>query len=139
VARGIWQYGRSRSAWREYYGSGAPFAVLFSLAPRTHLGQAQGIVKPGMYVAAVANVWNVFMNWFLIFGLSWGYLGAAAARITTQWVMVFCLLAYMKVCCVVCAPRVCLPHAGHQSGKCVGVGMVIFKSFLIFIMIHRDN
>lgn len=67
------------------------------MSPFPILTQAQGIVKPGMYVAAVANVWNVFMNWFLIFGLSWGYLGAAAARISTQWVMVFTLLFYMKV------------------------------------------
>ena len=52
-----------------------------------------------MYVAAFANVWNVVMNWFLIFGIGWGYLGAAAARISTQWMMVFCILLYMKVRC----------------------------------------
>lgn len=63
-----------------------------------HRPQAQGIVKPGMYVAAFANVWNIFMNWFLIFACNWGFIGAAAARITTQWMMVFCLLLYMKVC-----------------------------------------
>ncbi|KNC86025.1 hypothetical protein SARC_01825 [Sphaeroforma arctica JP610] len=70
--------------------------AMLSYEPLKKFLQAQGIVKPGMYVAAFANVWNIFMNWLLIFGFNWGFLGAPVARITTQWMMVFCLLGYMK-------------------------------------------
>jgi MATE family multidrug resistance protein len=57
--------------------------------------QTQGVVKPSMYVAFIANVWCAFSNWLFMYALGWGFLGAPLARASCQWVMVFCILAYM--------------------------------------------
>lgn len=57
--------------------------------------QTQGVVKPSMYVAFIANVWCAFSNWLFMYALGWGFLGAPLARASCQWVMVFCILTYM--------------------------------------------
>jgi Na+-driven multidrug efflux pump len=59
--------------------------------------QAQGIVKPAMYIAVFSNVWHIFVNWLFIFGFGMGFHGAPVARVTTQWMNVLLMLAYMKV------------------------------------------
>lgn len=48
-----------------------------------------------MYVAGIANIWCALSNWFFMYALGWGFLGAPLARASCQWVMVFCILLYM--------------------------------------------
>eukprot|EP00123_Amoebidium_parasiticum_P011426 comp20707_c0_seq1/m.27002 comp20707_c0_seq1/g.27002 ORF comp20707_c0_seq1/g.27002 comp20707_c0_seq1/m.27002 type:complete len:522 (-) comp20707_c0_seq1:512-2077(-) len=59
--------------------------------------QAQGIVKPAMYIAIFSNLATVFLNWFFIFFLDMGFSGAPLARACCQWMNVILLLGYMKV------------------------------------------
>lgn len=68
---------------------------LFLYEPLKKYLQTQGVVKPSMYVAGIANIWCAFSNWLFMYALGWGFLGAPLARASCQWLMVFCLLAYM--------------------------------------------
>eukprot|EP01135_Chromosphaera_perkinsii_P006715 Nk52_evm2s564 gene=Nk52_evmTU2s564 len=58
--------------------------------------QTQGIVKPSMYIAAISNVYNVFVNWLFIYGFNWGFVGAPLARASCNWLMVFITYGYVR-------------------------------------------
>ena len=69
--------------------------------------QAQHIVLPQMFVAIVANLWNVFANWLFVYGLGWGFVGAPIARASTN-----CLLPVLTIAYIVYTKR----HADSWNG-----------------------
>uniref|UniRef100_A0A3P9AHB2 Multidrug and toxin extrusion protein n=1 Tax=Esox lucius TaxID=8010 RepID=A0A3P9AHB2_ESOLU len=54
--------------------------------------QNQGIILPQMYTAAVANIINLALNYFLLFSLKMGVTGSAIANSLAQ--MTLCVLLY---------------------------------------------
>ena len=59
--------------------------------------QAQHIVLPQMFVAIAANVWNVFANWFFVYGIGLGFIGAPIARASTNCLLPVLTVLYMKI------------------------------------------
>ena len=57
--------------------------------------QAQHIVLPQMFVAIVANLWNVFANWLFVYGVGWGFVGAPIARASTNFLFPILTIAYL--------------------------------------------
>ncbi len=72
-----------------------PFFLLFGVL-RQYL-QGREIMRPAMWAVVVANVFNVFLNWVLIFGHlgfpALGLLGAGIATALTRFLMFALLLA----------------------------------------------
>eukprot|EP01135_Chromosphaera_perkinsii_P009719 Nk52_evm1s1854 gene=Nk52_evmTU1s1854 len=58
--------------------------------------QTQGIVKPSMYIAILSNLYNIFANWTLIYGVGLGFRGAPLARASCNWMMVILTLCYIR-------------------------------------------
>eukprot|EP01135_Chromosphaera_perkinsii_P002714 Nk52_evm82s226 gene=Nk52_evmTU82s226 len=58
--------------------------------------QCQGNVKPCLYIAIVSNLYNIAMNYFLIFTCNIGFLGAPMARASCNWVMLICAVIYIQ-------------------------------------------
>ena len=77
---------------------GLPFLFVY-LALRQYL-QARGIVRPAMWVAFGANVFNAAVNWFLIFGHGGlprlGAVGAGIGTATTEVAMLVALLVAFR-------------------------------------------
>ncbi|KAF0038374.1 hypothetical protein F2P81_008858 [Scophthalmus maximus] len=57
--------------------------------------QNQGIILPQMYTAAAANIFNLGINYILIFSLDLGVIGSAIANSLSQ--IVICLLLYSYI------------------------------------------
>ncbi len=74
---------------------GLPFFLVF-LVLKQFL-QAQGIVMPELWITIGANLFNILVNWLLIFG-HWGFprLGVAGAGVATALtqILMACSLAY---------------------------------------------
>lgn len=58
--------------------------------------QNQGIILPQMYVAAVANIFNLGFNYVLIFSLELGVLGSAIAGALSQITICLLLFGYIR-------------------------------------------
>jgi MATE family multidrug resistance protein len=75
-----------------------PFFLLF-VVMRQYL-QGREIMRPAMWAVAVANLFNVFFNWVLIFGKlgfpALGLVGAGIATTLTRLVMFALLLAMLR-------------------------------------------
>jgi MATE family multidrug resistance protein len=78
--------------------SGIPAALLF-IVFRGWL-QGRGLMRPAMWVVLAANLFNVLANWALIFGHAGlpalGVQGAGYATALTQWVMLACLILFIR-------------------------------------------
>ena len=78
--------------------AGIPAALLF-IVFRGWL-QGRGLMRPAMWVVLAANLFNVLANWALIFGHAGlpalGVQGAGYATALTQWVMLACLLLFIR-------------------------------------------
>ena len=57
--------------------------------------QAQHILAPAIYVALVANAFNVLANWLLIYKLGLGLAGAPIATSLSRWAQLLLLLGYL--------------------------------------------
>jgi MATE family multidrug resistance protein len=59
---------------------------------------AQGIMKPAMYCAAIANVFNIIANYVFIYSLGLGYAGAPIATALGRWLsfLLLCLWTRMS-------------------------------------------
>ncbi|KAJ5184107.1 hypothetical protein N7492_001723 [Penicillium capsulatum] len=56
--------------------------------------QAQGVFSASLYVLIICAPLNAFMNWFFVWKLQWGFIGAPIAVVITETLMPLCLFAY---------------------------------------------
>ncbi|KAJ5811316.1 hypothetical protein N7474_007617 [Penicillium riverlandense] len=57
--------------------------------------QAQGVFSASLYVLIVCAPLNAFMNWFFVWKLGWGFVGAPIAVVITETLLPLCLLVYV--------------------------------------------
>ncbi|KAL1992390.1 hypothetical protein VTN49DRAFT_4422 [Thermomyces lanuginosus] len=57
--------------------------------------QAQGIFTASLYVLLICAPLNAFMNWFFVWQLGWGFIGAPIAVIITDYMMPSLLFLYV--------------------------------------------
>jgi MATE family multidrug resistance protein len=57
---------------------------------------AQNILAPAVYIALLANVFNAFMNWLLIYHVELGFEGAPIATSLSRWAQCLGLLVYLR-------------------------------------------
>ncbi|KAJ5227573.1 uncharacterized protein N7469_007579 [Penicillium citrinum] len=57
--------------------------------------QAQGVFSASLWVLLVCAPLNAFMNWFFVWKLGWGFIGAPIAVAVTENLMPICLFAYI--------------------------------------------
>ncbi|KAL1977036.1 hypothetical protein VTN31DRAFT_3318 [Thermomyces dupontii] len=57
--------------------------------------QAQGIFTASLYVLLVCAPLNAFMNWFFVWQLGWGFVGAPIAVVITDYMMPSLLFLYV--------------------------------------------
>ncbi|KAJ5902910.1 hypothetical protein N7495_003438 [Penicillium taxi] len=57
--------------------------------------QAQGIFSPSLYVLLVCAPLNAFMNWFFVWKLQWGFIGAPIAVAITENLLPICLFTWV--------------------------------------------
>jgi MATE family multidrug resistance protein len=74
--------------------AGAPGYAAFESGKR--YVQAQGIFSATMYILLVCAPLNAFLNWFMVWHLRWGFIGAPIAVSVTETVMPICLFLYVK-------------------------------------------
>ncbi|KAJ5756777.1 hypothetical protein N7533_006320 [Penicillium manginii] len=72
---------------------GAPGYACFESGKR-YL-QAQGVFSASLWVLLVCAPLNAFMNWFFVWKLGWGFIGAPIAVAITENLMPVCLFAYV--------------------------------------------
>ncbi len=72
---------------------GMPAFVFFECGKR--FVQAQGLFMANTYVLLIAAPMNAFLNWWFVWRLGWGFLGAPTAVVITQWTMPVLLLLYV--------------------------------------------
>ncbi|KAI9150772.1 hypothetical protein HJFPF1_10549 [Paramyrothecium foliicola] len=72
---------------------GAPGVAAFETAKR--FVQAQGLFYVTTYVLLVGTPLNIFANWFFVFHLGWGFLGAPVAVVCIQTLLPILLVAYV--------------------------------------------
>ncbi|KAJ5611310.1 hypothetical protein N7510_008029 [Penicillium lagena] len=57
--------------------------------------QAQGVFSASLYVLIVCAPLNAFMNWFFVWKLGWGFVGAPIAVVITETLLPLCLFVYV--------------------------------------------
>ncbi|KAJ5097918.1 hypothetical protein N7532_004919 [Penicillium argentinense] len=57
--------------------------------------QAQGVFSASLWVLLVCAPLNAFMNWFFVWKLGWGFVGAPIAVAITENLLPLCLFAYI--------------------------------------------
>ncbi|OOQ88597.1 transporter [Penicillium brasilianum] len=57
--------------------------------------QAQGVFSASLYVLIICAPLNAFMNWFFVWKLQWGFIGAPIAVAITETLLPICLFAYI--------------------------------------------
>ncbi|KAJ5488500.1 transporter [Penicillium diatomitis] len=57
--------------------------------------QAQGVFSASLYVLLICAPLNAFMNWFFVWKLQWGFIGAPIAVVITENLLPICLFAYI--------------------------------------------
>lgn len=72
---------------------GMPAFVFFECGKR--YVQSQGLFTANTYVLFIAAPVNVFLNWFFVWHLEFGFLGAPTAVVITQWLMPTLLVLYI--------------------------------------------
>ncbi|KAJ5178629.1 Multi antimicrobial extrusion protein [Penicillium coprophilum] len=72
---------------------GTPGFALFESGKR-YL-QAQGVFSASLYVLIVCAPLNAFMNWFFVWKLQWGFIGAPIAVVITENLLPLCLFIYV--------------------------------------------
>ncbi|KAJ4995133.1 putative transporter [Colletotrichum sp. SAR 10_66] len=73
---------------------GGPAFVCFEGGKR--FVQAQGLFQATTWVLLIAAPINVFVNWFLVWHLNWGYIGAPVAVVFTQNLLPLLLFLYVR-------------------------------------------
>ncbi|DAZ93022.1 TPA: hypothetical protein N0F65_009657 [Lagenidium giganteum] len=71
---------------------GVPFLYIYELVKKVL--QAQNVVKPMVYIAIFSNFVNVVVGVYLTFYTSWGFDGAAIARIVANVALPACLVPF---------------------------------------------
>ncbi|KAJ5102376.1 hypothetical protein NUU61_004598 [Penicillium alfredii] len=72
---------------------GAPGYACFESGKR-YL-QAQGVFSASLYVLIVCAPLNAFLNWFFVWKLQWGFIGAPIAVAITENLLPLCLFVYV--------------------------------------------
>ncbi|OGE55231.1 hypothetical protein PENARI_c004G09875 [Penicillium arizonense] len=72
---------------------GAPGYACFESGKR-YL-QAQGVFSASLYVLIVCAPLNAFLNWFFVWKLQWGFIGAPIAVVITETLLPICLFIYV--------------------------------------------
>jgi MATE family multidrug resistance protein len=73
---------------------GAPGYAAFESGKR--YVQAQGIFSATMYILLVCAPLNAFLNWFMVWHLRWGFIGAPIAVSITETIMPILLFLYVR-------------------------------------------
>lgn len=73
---------------------GAPGYAAFESGKR--YVQAQGIFSATMYILLVCAPLNAFLNWFMVWHLGWGYIGAPIAVSITETILPIALFLYVR-------------------------------------------
>ncbi|XP_060704037.1 multidrug and toxin extrusion protein 1-like isoform X2 [Hemiscyllium ocellatum] len=73
---------------------GLPATFLYQLEIR-YL-QNQGIILPQIFTGLVANIFNAVVNYLLLYVLTLGVLGSAAANVVSQYCQVILLFVYIR-------------------------------------------
>jgi len=68
------------------------FYSIFTIYQRRQF--CENNILPGVVIIAVANVVNVFMNWYLIWGINLGFKGSPLATSFSRLFMLLCMLIY---------------------------------------------
>lgn len=74
--------------------AGAPGYAAFESGKR--YVQAQGIFSATMYILLICAPLNAFLNWFMVWHLGWGFVGAPIAVSITENVMPVMLFLYVR-------------------------------------------
>jgi MATE family multidrug resistance protein len=74
--------------------AGAPGYAAFEAGKR--YVQAQGIFSATMYILLVCAPLNAFLNWWMVWHLGWGFIGAPIAVVVTETIMPVLLFLYVK-------------------------------------------
>lgn len=72
---------------------GMPSYVFFECGKR--FVQSQGLFTANTYVLFIAAPVNVFLNWFFVWHMEYGFIGAPTAVVITQWLMPSLLVLYV--------------------------------------------
>ncbi|KAF3768046.1 MATE efflux family protein [Cryphonectria parasitica EP155] len=75
------------------YLLGVPAFIVFEGGKR--FVQAQGLFQATTYVLLIAAPFNVFLNWFFVWHLGWGFIGAPVSVVITQNLLPILLTAYV--------------------------------------------
>ncbi|KAF1919644.1 mate-domain-containing protein [Ampelomyces quisqualis] len=75
--------------------AGAPGYAVFEAGKR--YVQAQGIFRANMYILLICAPLNAFLNWFMVWHLRWGFVGAPIAVAFTENVMPLLLFLYVRL------------------------------------------
>lgn len=75
------------------YLFGVPAFIVFEGGKR--FVQAQGLFQATTYVLLIAAPLNVFLNWFFVWYLGWGFIGAPISVVITQNLLPTLLVAYV--------------------------------------------
>ncbi|QIW95755.1 hypothetical protein AMS68_001273 [Peltaster fructicola] len=76
--------------------AGAPGYAMFEAGKR--YVQAQGLFSASLYVLLVLSPLNAFMNWFFVWHLHWGFIGAPIAVAITDNLLPVGLFLYVRFC-----------------------------------------
>lgn len=57
--------------------------------------QAQGLFHATTYVLLIAAPFNAFLNWYFVWHLGWGFIGAPISVVITQWLIPILLILYV--------------------------------------------
>jgi len=74
--------------------AGAPGYAAFEAGKR--YVQAQGIFSATMYILLICAPLNAFLNWFMVWHLRWGFVGAPIAVSITETIMPVLLFLYVR-------------------------------------------
>jgi MATE family multidrug resistance protein len=74
--------------------AGAPGYAAFESGKR--YVQAQGIFSATMYILLICAPLNAFLNWFMVWHLGWGFIGAPIAVAITENVLPLLLFLYVR-------------------------------------------
>jgi len=74
--------------------AGAPGYAAFESGKR--YVQAQGIFSATMYILLICAPLNAFLNWFMVWHLGWGFVGAPIAVVITENILPILLFLYVR-------------------------------------------
>ncbi|EDU46240.1 Na+-driven multidrug efflux pump [Pyrenophora tritici-repentis] len=74
--------------------AGAPGYAAFECGKR--YVQAQGIFSATMYILLICAPLNAFLNWFMVWHLGWGFIGAPIAVSVTENILPLLLFLYIR-------------------------------------------